>query len=101
MKEDLEKKYYHTFDKEEKNILDAYNKGEFKSVPNLKEEKKKLVAAAKATIAMRKNKNINIRISEQDLHKIKAKASDRGLPYQTLVSSVLHQFSNGKVKELA
>ncbi|MBI1961199.1 MAG: antitoxin [Parcubacteria group bacterium] len=99
MTQDQEEKYYESLDAEEKELLDAYNKGEFKSVPNLEEEKQKLVAAARATMA--KKRNINIRISERDLHKIKTKAAEKGLPYQTLVSSVLHQYSNGKVKELA
>lgn len=99
MIQDQEEKYYESLDKEEKEILDAYNKGEFKSVPNIEEEKQKLVAAARATL--NKNRNINIRISERDLHKLKAKAAAKGLPYQTLVSSVLHQYSNDKVKELA
>ena len=89
----------YTLDEEEKEILEAYERGNFKSIPNLEEEKEKLVAAARATL--NKNRNINIRISEKDLHKIKAKAAEKGLPYQTLVSSVLHQYSNDKVKELA
>lgn len=99
MTQDQEKKYYESLDEEERELLDAYNKGDFKSVPNLEEEKQKLVAAARATL--NKNRNINIRISEKDLLKIKAKASEKGLPYQTLVSSVLHQYSNGKIKEMA
>ena len=99
MTQDQEEKYYGSLDEEEKELLDAYNRGEFESVPNFEEEKQKLVAAARATL--NKNRNINIRISEIDLHKIKAKAAERGLPYQTLVSSVLHQYSNDKVKELA
>lgn len=85
--------------KEEQEILEAYEKGEFKSVDNLEEEKKRYQEIARATL--NKNRNINIRISERDLHKLKAKAAAKGLPYQTLVSSVLHQYSNGKVKELA
>lgn len=84
-------------DEEEKEILEAYERGNFKSIPNLEEEKQKLVAAARATL--NKNRNINIRISERDLHKLKAKATERGLPYQTLVSSVLHQYTNGRIKE--
>ncbi|PIQ80110.1 MAG: antitoxin [Parcubacteria group bacterium CG_4_9_14_0_2_um_filter_41_8] len=100
MTEDLEKKYYHTFDEEEKELIESYNKGEWKRVPNLEEEKKKLVAVARATIAMRKNKNVNIRISEGDLRDIKIKAQERGLPYQTFIASILHQFSNGRIKEV-
>lgn len=86
-------------DKEEQEILKAYEKGDFKSVPNLDEEKKRYQEIARATL--NKNRNINIRITEKDLLKLKARAAEKGLPYQTLVSSVLHQYSNGKVKELA
>ncbi|MDP3995012.1 MAG: CopG family antitoxin [bacterium] len=99
MAQDLEKKYYHTLDAEEREILDAYNKGEFKSVPNLEAEKKRYQEIARATLV--KNRNINIRISERDLHALKKRAEAKGLPYQTLVSSVLHQYSTGKMKELA
>ncbi|MBI2050234.1 MAG: antitoxin [Parcubacteria group bacterium] len=99
MPQDLEEKYYESLDREEKELLDAYNRGEFKSVPNLEEEKQKLVAAARATLI--KKRNINIRISERDLHALKVRAQEKGLPYQTLVSSVLHQYSTGKMKELA
>lgn len=99
MIQDQEEKYYGSLDKEERELLDAYNKGEFKSVSNLEEEKQKLAAIARATL--NKNRNINIRITEKDLLKLKARAAAKGLPYQTLVSSVLHQYSNYKIKELA
>jgi len=99
MIKDLEEKYYDTLDKGEKEILDAYNSGEFKSVPNLEQEKKRYQEIARAT--SKKNKNINIRIVEKDLLKLKARAAAKGLPYQTLVSSVLHQYANNKMKVLA
>jgi len=83
----------------EQEIDDAIAAGEFKSVPNLEEEKKRHQQIARATLI--KKRNINIRISERDLHALKVRAAEKGLPYQTLVSSVLHQYSNGKMKELA
>lgn len=86
-------------DKEEQEILEAYERGELKRIPNFEEEKEKYVAAARATLI--KKRNINIRISERDLHALKTRAAAKGLPYQTLVSSVLHQYSTGKMKELA
>ena len=52
-------------------------------------------------MTLNKTRNINIRLSERDLQKLKVKAMERGLPYQTLVASVVHQFSNGRLKELA
>ena len=82
---------YYELDKEEEEILKAYEKGEFKSVKNLEKEKKRYQQIAQATL--NKTRNINIRLSERDLQKIKALAMEKGLPYQTFVSSLLHQYS--------
>jgi predicted DNA binding CopG/RHH family protein len=76
-------------DEEERLIYDAIENGEFKSVSNLKEEMAKAKAAARATL--NKTRNINIRLTERDLHKLKAKAIEEGIPYQTLASSILHK----------
>ena len=51
-----------------------------------------LEEAARNTL--NKTKNINIRLSEKDLHKLKVKAAEDGIPYQTLAGSVLHRFAN-------
>lgn len=82
---------YYELDDYEKEILRDYEKGKFKPVTNLKQEKARLKAYAKATLD--KTRNINIRISEADLLRIKALAAEKGLPYQTLISSILHQNS--------
>ena len=84
-------------DKEEKAILKAYEKGELKSIPNVKKKIKKYREYAKATL--QKNKRINIRISERDLIHIQRKAVAEGLPYQTLISSILHKFIAGHLTE--
>jgi len=76
-------------EKEETNILEAFERGEFKRVPNLEERKKELQKIAKNTF--NKTRNINIRLSERDLYKLKAKAIEEGIPYQTLASSILHK----------
>ncbi|MFC1643484.1 antitoxin [Chlamydiota bacterium] len=80
--------------KEEKEILKSYEKNTLKSVPNLKKEMTKYRAYAKSTL--QKNKRINIRISERDLIHIQRKAVEEGLPYQTLISSILHKYINRK-----
>ncbi len=77
---------------EEIELLEAIEKGEFVSVKNLEQAKKDAIAAAKNTL--NKTKNINIRLSEKDLQKAKAKAAEAGLPYQTLLSSIIHRFVN-------
>ncbi|MBI5207881.1 MAG: antitoxin [Candidatus Firestonebacteria bacterium] len=84
-------------DKEEQEILDAYENGEFQSVPNVKKEIAKYREYAKFTL--QKNKRINIRISSRDLIHIQRKAVEEGLPYQTLVSSILHKYVNGNFIE--
>lgn len=80
---------------EEKKILNEYDRGEFKSIPNLEEEKERFAAIAKEQL--KKDKNINIRINEKDLNKLRTKASKSGLPYQTLVSVVLHKYANDEI----
>lgn len=82
---------YYELDKEEKDLLDAIERGGFKSVPNVKKEVKRYCSYASASLA--RAKNINIRLSERDLQKLKAKAAEKGLPYQTLVASILHQYN--------
>ena len=82
-------------DEEEKEILKAFEQGRLKRVPNFKEEKAKLEAAARATLE--KTKNINIRISAGDLYKVKSMAQERGIAYQTLLTSLIHQYSRGLI----
>lgn len=79
----------------EAEIEKAFEKGEFKRAPDFEEQKRKLMAAARAT--MEKTKNINIRISQGDLFEIQNKARKQGIPYQTLVSSLLHQYSSNQI----
>jgi predicted DNA binding CopG/RHH family protein len=81
--------------KEEKDILDAFERGELKPVPHAKREMARLREYAKSTLL--KNKRVNIRVSERDLLQIQRKAVEEGLPYQTLMSSVLHQFITGRL----
>lgn len=83
--------------KEEKEILKAFEAGEFRSIRNFKQEKKHFQQYARNTLS--KPRNINIRISDRDLQRIKAIAAEKGLPYQTLISSLLHQYSSKKETE--
>lgn len=83
--------------KEEKEILDSFEKGEWIPVTNLAKRKKELVAYARNTL--RKDRRLNIRISERDLIELQRKAVQEGLPYQTYVSSIIHKFINGALVE--
>lgn len=80
-------------DKEEKDLLDSFDRGEWKSVKNIKKEK----ATAKhiAANSLKKDQRINIRLSSYDLELLKEKAAYEGIPYQTLVTSVLHKYAVG------
>lgn len=88
---------YYELDDYEKETLRDYEKGRFKPVSKsrLAQEKARYRGYAKA--ALDKTKNINLRISENDLLKIKARAAEKGIPYQTLMASLIHQYSAGKI----
>ena len=81
-------------DPEEQEIEDAIGRGEYKSVENLEKMKKELQKVARNTIALRKNKNINIRVNESVLLKFRAKAMKEGIPYQTIISSFIHRYAH-------
>jgi predicted DNA binding CopG/RHH family protein len=83
--------------KEEKEILDSFEKGEWVPVANLSKRKKELAEYARNTL--KKDKRLNIRISERDLIELQRKAVKEGLPYQTYVSSIIHKFINGTLVE--
>jgi predicted DNA binding CopG/RHH family protein len=77
--------------KEESGILKLAGSGEFVSTSSKKRDVVKYSKIAKTTFA--KNKTISIRISEVDLIKLKAKAAQEGVPYQTLISSSIHRIT--------
>jgi predicted DNA binding CopG/RHH family protein len=84
-------------DKEEKKILESFESGEWRSVKNLEKEIEKHRQYARATLF--KDKRINIRISSKDLEELQAIAIEDGIPYQTLISSILHRYVNGRLVE--
>jgi predicted DNA binding CopG/RHH family protein len=84
-------------DKEEKDLLDSYERGEWKSVKNLKEEIEKHRGYARQTL--RKDKRVNIKISSMVLDELQIRAVEDGMPYQTLISSILHRFVTGRLIE--
>lgn len=81
---------YYELDKEEKKTLEEIESGKYKRIKNFEAEKKRAIEIAKNTL--NKTKNINIRVTEKTLLKLKAKAIEEGIPYQTLASSVLHKY---------
>lgn len=85
------KKY--KLDKEEREILDAIESGEWELVKSKKSEMERYAQIAKNTL--KKDQRMNIRISKADMNRLKSKAAQEGMPYQTLVASVLHKFVSG------
>jgi predicted DNA binding CopG/RHH family protein len=82
-------------DKTEAAISKSYENDEWVSIDNLEAERIRHEQVARYTI--KKDKRINIRISEKDLNGLKLKAVEEGVPYQTLISSILHKFVSGKL----
>jgi len=80
----------------EAELLAAFEKGTLKSVAT-KSELSKFKAAARATAI--KDQRVNIRLSSGDLQDIQVKALEEGLPYQTLIASVLHKYVTGRLAE--
>ena len=79
----------------ENEILDAYESGKLKPLGPQDDYQ------AMARNTMKKNRKINIRISENDLSALRRKAAREGIPYQTLVRSVLHRFASGLLADVA
>jgi predicted DNA binding CopG/RHH family protein len=82
---------------EEKELLASYEADEWQAVDQLENEKTKYQQYAKATF--KKDKRVNIRISSKNLEALQKKALEEGIPYQTLISSVLHKYINGRLVE--
>jgi predicted DNA binding CopG/RHH family protein len=85
--------------KEEKDILESVERGEWRRIPDFDKEVKRYQEYARATL--RKDKRVNIRMAERDIGRFQKKAIEEGLPYQTLISSVLHKYINGRLVEKA
>lgn len=85
-------------EKIEKELMSSFEAGEWQPVTNFKNIKQELENAAKKTAA--KDHRINIRISKHDVEALKAKAMEEGIPYQTLVTSILHKYVTGNLKEI-
>ena len=85
------------YDKEEQELMESIENEEWVSVNNLDAEIKKARETAKATFI--KSERMNIRISPKDLNGLKVKALEEGIPYQTLVSSIIHKYLSGRLIE--
>ena len=95
----IKKSIYEPLDNYEKQLIEDLKNNEFVSVPNLKAETKRYVSYFKNYVKNmpKKNKRIALRVANEDLEKIQEKAIRSGIPYQTLISSILRKFARGKI----
>ncbi len=84
------------YDKEEKDILAALEKGKMKLSKPSKKEIESIKAAARNTL--KKEKRITIRLYDHDFLGIQKKAMEMGIPYQTLISGIIHRYIEGNIK---
>ncbi len=84
-------------DREERELLKSVESGEWESVPDLEDELRRHQEYARNTL--RKDRRVNIRISSRDLEDIQALAVEEGIPYQTLMASVLHKYVSGRLTD--
>jgi predicted DNA binding CopG/RHH family protein len=87
------------FDDEEKDIIEAYKRGEFKPVKDQAAFKAATQRAAENFIRKQKEARVNIRFSQHTVDLVKERAEEEGLPYQTLISSIVHKFVTGRLVE--
>ncbi|MDR5860425.1 MULTISPECIES: hypothetical protein [Halomonas] len=84
-------------DKEERELLEAFEEGELKRVPDAERTQQRHQQYAEAMF--KKDARINIRLSSRDLRGLQKKALAEGIPYQTLVASILHKYVEGRLHE--
>ena len=85
------------YDKEEQELMESIENEEWVSVNNLDAEIKKARETARATFI--KSERMNIRISPKDLNGLEVRAMEEGMLYQTLVSSIIHKYLAGRLRE--
>ena len=85
------------YDKEEQELIDAYERGDLKTTTPSRQEINKIKAMARNTF--RKDRRITIRLYEHDLKGIQKRAMEKGIPYQTLISGMIHQYVEGDLIE--
>ena len=87
------KKAFKSLDREEQELMESIDRDEWQSVDNFDQEKEQAIQAARSTL--KKDKRINLRLTQKDYRKIQIKAIEEGIPYQTLISSIVHKYLNG------
>lgn len=91
----FDKKSFEPLDSEEKELMESLEHEEWRPVDDLNQEKQKAIEAADNTL--KKDKRINLRLSQKDYHQIQIRAIKEGIPYQTLISSIVHKYLDGSL----
>ncbi len=86
-------------DREEKELLESFERDEWRSVVEGEGDVERYREYARMTF--KKDMRVNIRISRKDLESLQKRALEEGIPYQTLMASVLHKYLNGRLVEAA
>lgn len=88
-------KAFKPINQEEKDLMESIEREEWKPVKDFNREKDNAIEAARNTL--KKNKRINLRLTQKDYQQIQIKAIEEGLPYQSLIASIVHKYLNGKL----
>ncbi|SDB09373.1 Predicted DNA binding protein, CopG/RHH family [Desulfonatronum thiosulfatophilum] len=91
----FDNKTYEPLDQEEKDLMESLEREGWQSVPD--SEKQVNAARLAARNTLRKDKRINLRLSQKDYHRIQIRAVEEGIPYQTFISSLVHKYLDGKL----
>ena len=86
-----------TLSAEERDILERFERGKLCSVPGVEREIESARQAARQTF--NKTKRVNLRVTERDFNLAHSRAREEGIPYQTLLSSVIHKYLAGRLTE--
>jgi predicted DNA binding CopG/RHH family protein len=86
-------KFFKPLDDEERELMDEIENDAFQPATDARARMKKAMAAARNTL--NKDKRINLRITPKEYHQIRIRALEEGIPYQTLIASILHKYLNG------
>jgi len=92
-----ERKQFDYVDDDEREIMGSLEAGEWTTVADANDRKNEAIEIARST--MRKDRRMNVRISERDMRNLKIRAAEEGIPYQTLVTMVLHKYVTGQLTE--
>jgi len=91
----ISKKAFKPIDQEEKDLMKSIERDDWQPVKDFKKDKDKAISAARNTL--KKDKRINLRLTQKDYHQIQIRAIEEGIPYQTLISSLVHKYLSGSL----